>query len=41
MKKFYEVSEKVYKAAAPADGAPEGGPVPPESGDGYYNGEVH
>ena len=42
MKKFYEVSEKVYKAAAPADGAPaDGGPVPPESGDGYYNGEVH
>ncbi len=43
MKKFYEVSEKVYKAAAPQDGAApaDGGPVPPESGDGYYNGEVH
>ena len=38
MKKFYEVSEKIYKAAAPADAA---GDVPPEAGDGYYNGEVH
>ncbi len=35
MKKFYEVSEKIYKAAAPADGD-----VPPAE-DGYYNGEVH
>ena len=46
MKKFYEVSEKIYKAAAPADAAgaaPAGdaGDVPPEAGDGYYNGEVH
>ncbi len=43
MKKFYEVSEKVYKAAAPADGAaPAGdGPVPPDAGEGYYDGEVH
>ncbi len=41
MKKFYEVSEKVYKAAAPEGAAPAGdGTVPPE-GDGYYNGEVH
>ncbi len=43
MKKFYEVSEKIYKAAAPEAGAPAGEPgdVPPEAGDGYYNGEVH
>ena len=44
MKKFYEVSEKIYKAAAPdAGAAPAGdaGDVPPEAGDGYYNGEVH
>jgi molecular chaperone DnaK len=43
MKKFYEVSEKVYKAAAPADGAaPAGdGTVPPDAGEGYYDGEVH
>lgn len=44
MKKFYEVSEKIYKAAAPEQGAaPAGdaGDVPPEAGDGYYNGEVH
>ncbi len=45
MKKFYEVSEKIYKAAAPEDAgaAPAGdaGDVPPEAGDGYYNGEVH
>ena len=43
MKKFYEVSEKVYKAAAPADGAAptEDGTVPPDAGEGYYNGEVH
>ncbi len=44
MKKFYEVSEKIYKAAAPEQGgAPTGdaGDVPPEAGDGYYNGEVH
>ena len=47
MKSFYAVSEKVYKANAPADGAP--GDVPPAQdggnggaeGDGYYNGEVH
>ena len=42
-KKFYEVSEKVYKNAAPQDG----GPGPDAQGqdgqgqDGYYNGEVH
>ncbi len=43
MKKFYEVSEKVYKAAAPTDGAAptEDGTVPPDAGEGYYNGEVH
>ncbi len=44
MKKFYEVSEKVYKAAAPQDGgapAGDGTTPPPENGDGYYNGEVH
>ncbi|MBO5929180.1 MAG: molecular chaperone DnaK [Clostridia bacterium] len=44
MKKFYEVSEKVYKAAAPEQGAApagEDGPVPPDAGEGYYNGEVH
>ncbi len=45
MKKFYEVSEKVYKAAAPQDGgAPAGDgttPPPENGGDGYYNGEVH
>lgn len=44
MKKFYEVSEKVYKAAAPEQGgAPAGddGTVPPDAGEGYYNGEVH
>lgn len=47
MKSFYAVSEKVYKANAPADGA--SGDVPPaqdggnsgSEGDGYYNGEVH
>ena len=43
MKKFYEVSEKVYKAAAPAEGAApaDDGTVPPDAGEGYYNGEVH
>ena len=44
MKKFYEVSEKIYKAAAPDAGAAPTGDasdVPPEAGDGYYNGEVH
>ncbi len=47
-KKFYEVSEKVYKAAAPQDGAqgaPQDGAAPGPDGqngqDGYYNGEVH
>ena len=47
MKKFYEVSEKVYKANAPQDGAnpgtgpdANGGPAP-DGGDQYYNGEVH
>ncbi|MCL2884984.1 MAG: molecular chaperone DnaK [Oscillospiraceae bacterium] len=42
LKKFYEVSAKVYQAAAPAEGAPaENGDVPP-SGDGQtYEGEVH
>ena len=51
MKKFYDVSAKVYQANAPADGAPADG-TPTEgqpnaggadgaSGDGnYYNGEV-
>ena len=42
MKKFYEVSTKVYQASAPQqDGgaAPQGGDAP--NGDGYYNGEVH
>ena len=42
MKKFYEVSEKVYKASAPQDGAApdmNGGAAP--EGDGYYNGEVN
>ena len=39
MKKFYEVSSKIYQASAPADG---GATPPPEGGDGtYYNGEVH
>ena len=43
MKKFYEISEKVYKAAAPAEGAApaDDGTVPPDAGEGYYNGEVH
>ncbi len=44
MKKFYEVSEKIYKAAAPEQGAVpagEDGTVPPDAGEGYYNGEVH
>ena len=46
MKKFYDVSAKVYQANAPADGAPtEGqsnaGGADGASGDGnYYNGEV-
>ena len=46
-KKFYEVSEKVYKNAAPQDGGQEAGPqggAPGPDGqgqDGYYNGEVH
>ena len=46
MKKFYDVSAKVYQANAPADGAPtEGQPkaggADGASGDGnYYNGEV-
>ncbi len=44
LKKFYEVSTKVYQASAPQDGAaaPGGdnaGDAP--NGDGYYNGEVH
>ena len=39
MKKFYEVSEKLYKAAAPEQGAPEQG-APAENADGYYDGEV-
>ncbi len=42
MKKFYEVSEKMYKAAAPDQGAPaDNGTTPPDAGDGYYDGEVH
>jgi molecular chaperone DnaK len=41
MKKFYEVSEKIYKAAAPEQGAPDAGNTPPAGDDGYYNGEVH
>ena len=51
MKKFYDVSAKVYQANAPADGAPaDGAPTEGQpnaggadgaSGDGnYYNGEV-
>ena len=40
MKKFYEISEKVYKAAAPDQGAPAPD-APPAGDDGYYNGEVH
>ena len=42
-KKFYEVSEKVYKAAAPQEGAPQDGgaaPGPDAPQDGYYDGEV-
>ncbi len=39
-KKFYEISEKIYKAAAPEQGAAPGD-VPPAGDDGYYNGEVH
>ena len=40
MKKFYEVSEKIYKAANPNGEPPVGGngEQPPE--DGYYNGNV-
>lgn len=43
MKKFYEVSSKIYQASAPADGgAPADGAAPSPDGDGtYYNGEVH
>ena len=45
MKKFYEVSSKIYQASAPADGsvpADDGATPPPADGDGtYYNGEVH
>ena len=37
-RKFYEVSEKVYKAAAPQDGGAAPGPDAPQ--DGYYDGEV-
>ncbi len=42
-KAFYAVSEKVYKASAPQDGAaggaaPEGGAAP--NGDGFYDGNV-
>ncbi len=44
MKAFYAISEKVYKASAPADGAaPGGAPTDgsaPTDGDGYYNGDV-
>ena len=39
-KKFYEVSEKIYKASAPEQGAADGA-TPPPTDDGYYNGEVH
>ena len=41
MKAFYAVSEKIYKANAPEQGAPTDGATPPPEGDGYYNGEVH
>ena len=47
MKKFYDVSAKVYQANAPADGgAPAGdgtNPPPADGGEagGYYDGEVH
>ena len=41
-KKFYEITEKVYKASAPqGDAAQQPGDVPPAGSDGYYNGEVH
>ena len=44
MKKFYDVSAKVYQANPPADGGQPGGDgtTPPPDGDGnYYSGEVH
>ena len=43
MKKFYEVSTKVYQASAPQDGAAPAGDNAGDTpnGDGYYNGEVH
>ncbi len=41
MKKFYEVSEKMYKAAAPEQGVPADGATPPPAEDGFYDGEVH
>ena len=41
MKKFYDVSAKVYQANAPADGGAT--PPPADGGEagGYYDGEVH
>ena len=46
MKAFYAVSEKVYKANAPADGAAPGDVPPADNGgepggDNYYSGDVH
>ena len=43
MKAFYAISEKVYKAGAPADGsapAPDAPGGAQTDGDGYYNGDV-
>ena len=43
-KAFYAVSEKVYKASAPQDGAAQPGPAPEDgsapNSDGYYDGNV-
>ena len=45
MKKFYDVSAKVYQANAPADGAPPADGTPgPDNGQGdgnYYSGDVN
>ncbi|MCI9414383.1 MAG: molecular chaperone DnaK [Clostridiales bacterium] len=41
MKKFYDVSAKVYQANAPADGAPaDGAPADNAQDGGFYDGEV-
>ena len=39
-KKFYEVSEKVYKNAAPQDRAPFDGGAAPGADGQYYDGDV-